>query len=243
MQHSDAADVLRLATLVVDTFELGARKAELDVGDELCGRFGIILTQLEDGYRSPSGGPLNDEQRRRLREEVARQLAERAQSAAALIDAVARVAAHFLTMVEEIYALLAQHDATADRPAERFQFRRQEGDLGLTLSRAFIERIRVLRSAVIRVEIGSVDEEKLKPFLGTDFDFYGTWPIGQFGAGDPPGARRVARSITYLSWLNDELKARGPRYAGTLLAIKEAFDAAGGCFGTRVVGTSTGLSS
>ena len=80
-------------------------------------------------------------------------------------------------MVDEIYGLLSQHDATAGGPSESFRFRSGDVDLDLELSKAFLERVRRAYRAIVLVETGRIDEEKLRPMLVPDGDFYGRWPI------------------------------------------------------------------
>src|SRR5258707_932071 len=87
---------MQLARLFVDTFEIGARKAELDIGDEVCRSFGIALDELEDRYRGTPTAGLDDSEQQRLRHEVAVMLAERASSSAALMTTVAKSGAKFI---------------------------------------------------------------------------------------------------------------------------------------------------
>src|SRR5207302_717219 len=102
----------------------------------------------------------------------------------------------------------SRHDATTKRPADEFRFRRKDVDLDLVLSTAFLERVRQVFRAVVQVETGSIDEEKLGGLLGVDGDFYGSWPIRSKDNAVGNETRNLARGVTYLVWLRDELDRR-----------------------------------
>jgi len=223
---SPKAELLRLASLFVDTFEIGTRKAEQDVGDDICRRFGIALDEVEMRHRSLWRTTLTDSQRGRLRRDVASLLADRASSPAALMNAVAKAGAKFLEMVNEVYRLLSQHAATSQRPAEQFRFRARDVDLDLVLSSAFVERVRRLYKSVVQVETGTIDEEKLRGLLGIDGDFYGHWPVQQNTHRLAEGSRNLARAITFLAWLRDELDHRGNDFDVARQELRETFAAA-----------------
>ena len=114
-------------------------------------------------------------------------------------------------MVDEIYGLLSQHDATAGGPSESFRFRSGDVDLDLELSKAFLERVRRAYRAVVLVETGRIDEEKLRPMLVPDGDFYGRWPIETDGTNRE--RRNLARGITNLAWLRSDLERRGDSFS------------------------------
>ena len=65
----------KLASLFVDAFEIGSRKAERDVGDLVCQKFGFSLEALEQEFRGIGSAGLTDEQQKQLRERVSEQLA------------------------------------------------------------------------------------------------------------------------------------------------------------------------
>src|SRR4051812_26157024 len=105
-------DLKRLARLFADAFELGTRKAESDVGDEVCAHFGIALRTLEDNCRSAWRRGLSEAKQAELRQKVSDLLAESAKSLESLMSVVAQAGAKFLQIVGEIYELLSQSRAT-----------------------------------------------------------------------------------------------------------------------------------
>ncbi len=104
-------DLFDLASLFVDTFELGFRKAERDVADEVCAAFGIDLNAFERKWEGR-----DDAQHSRLRADVSEQLASRASSMEQLLQIILQSSADFLHMVREIYDRLASQRATTRGP-------------------------------------------------------------------------------------------------------------------------------
>jgi len=199
-------DLERLARLVADVFELGARKAESDVGDEVCAHFDLDLKRLEGKYGATPRQGLNDAQQKELRREVSALLAVSAHSIESLMSIVAQAGAKFLQMVDEIYELLSKSSATTQGASEEFRFRKDDLHIDLTLSDAFVERLRRLVRRLSEIELGEVDEDALRKLLLFDGDFYGSWPLATVGWQKPEGSRNLARGMTYLAWLRDEIE-------------------------------------
>ena len=199
-------DLTKLADLVVEVFEVGTRKAERDVADEVCSKFGIDLESLEQRLGMTQSAASTAKIRKQLRSDVARSLAERAKTSEALMLAVVDSGASFLKMLDEIYRFLSGFRATTQGTSEEFTFKLGDEDLGITLSPAFFETVRRLQEAIVQVESGTIDDEKLSAFLCTDGDFYGSWPVTDRVAFRTPSGRNIARDATYLAWLEGELQ-------------------------------------
>lgn len=161
----------RLAELVTDVLELGSGKYERDVADDLFDAFGVNLDELHKGMprrRSKTAFP----------KAAAAALAAAAPSPEALMTEVVRCGGRFVAMVEEIYSLLADHVATTTGSAEHFRLRRDDVNLEITISPAFIERVRELQSVIRRVTIGRIDHKAIADLVGWDNgEFYGLWPL------------------------------------------------------------------
>jgi hypothetical protein len=143
------------------------------VGDDLCRALGVDLAAIEARFRDQRAY-----RKQNLREALAGALADKAGTASRLMTEVARCGGRFLAMVEEIYAFLATHRATASGTSEEFRFRKDGVQLDLPISPAFIERVKILERTLQEIEIGTIDEHALARFLGVDNgEFYGTWPI------------------------------------------------------------------
>jgi hypothetical protein len=165
------ATTQRLAALVTDALELGSGKYERDVADDLFRAFGIDLAAVQT--RVP-----RLRRKSAFRDEAAAALAAAAPSPEALMAEVVRCGGRFVAMVEEIYALLADHVATSTGSAEQFRLRRDDVDLEITISPAFIERLRELESITRRVSVGRINHDAMRRFVGWDNGaFYGTWPL------------------------------------------------------------------
>jgi hypothetical protein len=212
----------RLAELVTDALELGSGKYERDVADDLFRAFGVDLAQVETQVR-----PTEANRKEVLRKAAADALASAAPSAAALMTEVVRCGGRFVGMVEEIYALLADHVATTSGSSEQFVIKRDELDeLEITISPAFIENLSQLQRVIRRVTLGRVDQRALDDLLGWDGgEFYGRWPV------DDDHGQRLLDAVLHLGWLADAVAGTA---AGNVLS--EARTAAG-----RLVETAVGL--
>ena len=203
---TEDSEVQRLARLFVDNFEVGNRKAESDIADAVCARFGIDLSSIEQHVRREHLGRARA--RERLRSQLAQLLSERAGSAAELLSVVARSGASFLQMIDEIYSFLSGFRSTTTGPSDEFRFRVDDMDLGISLSPAFLELVRKLQRSTIWTELGTINDNLLGAFLGVDGDFYGRWPLDLEPGRNPTDCRNLAREMTYLGWLRGELQAR-----------------------------------
>lgn len=216
-----AADtaVERLADLVVDALELGTRKGERDVADDLFRAFGLDLDDLVTGSRS---GPRQTERLRRL---AAARLVAGVPDAAALMTEVVRCGGRFMGMVAEVYETLAEHRSTTSGPSEEFRFRRDDVRLDLPISPAFIERVRWLSRQLTTVVTGRIDEPAVQQFVGPDNgEFYGSLPEGVFDehrhlSDSAPRLRVVAQFL-------DAHPDRGASWAPVPEALASAVSAA-----------------
>ncbi len=204
------ATLVELAELFVTVFEVGARKAERDVADEVCADFDLDLRSLETEFGLKNGRTWFPWTRTEFRKEVARRLAERCGSMEALLVSVAASGAAFLDMVEGIYAFLARAAATTSGDSQEFRFQMGSDELSLTISPAFVERIRVIRATLLRLQVGAIDHEKLRDFLRVDGDFYGTWPLRSQSVISRVDQRRVARDLCFLPYVGDHVASLSP---------------------------------
>jgi hypothetical protein len=180
----------RLAALVVDALELGGGKAERDVADELFAAFGVDLDAID-----ASVGQATSDRKTASRNAAAKALAAAAPSPEALMHETVRCGGRFIAMVEEIYRSLAGHARATAGSSEQFRFQRDGVDLDLTISEAFIERIRRLQQTLRRAVVGQVDEVLLSRFTRWDGgELYGTWPLDS-------GDLRLLDAVLNLSWM------------------------------------------
>lgn len=197
----------RLAALVVDALELGGGKAEHDVAEELFAAFGLDLDAIDAGV-----GHATSDRKLAFRKAATEALAGGARSPEALINETVRCGGRFIAMVEEIYRSLAGHAKTTAGSSEQFRFQRDDLDLELTISEAFIERIRRLQRTLRRVVIGQVDEVLLSRFTRWDGgELYGTWPLDD-------GDLRLLDAVLHLSWMERSAGPGAPAEIDTALA-------------------------
>lgn len=209
----------RLADLIVDALEVGTGKHERDVVDELFDAFGVDFRALE--AQLPRQLP---ERTQRLRESARNQLAQAAPTAPALLNEIVRCGGRFVAMVEEVYARLARHSTTTSGTSDTFRLQRRDVDEEqLTISEAFIERVRHLVRALSTIKIGRIDESALDHLIGPDNgELYGRWPA----EGD--GGDRLADAVLHLTWVAPTVEnlattdARWERAASTVGAARGA---------------------
>jgi hypothetical protein len=162
----------RLAALIVEALELGSGKHERDVADDLFETFGIHLNDLQEGIAG------RRRRKERLRAAAAATLAAAAPSPEALMTGFVRCGGRFVAMVGEIFTLLAEHAATTTGTTERFRLRSADLDLEITISAAFVERVRLLSRVIRQVPVGRIDHRAVQRFLGWDGgELYGRWPL------------------------------------------------------------------
>ena len=161
----------RLADLVTGALELGSGKYERDVADDLFRGFGLDLVELEKNL------PRQNRQAA-FRHQAAVALADAAATPGALMTEFVRCGGRFVAMVEEIYSLLADHASTSTGAAERFRLRRDDLDVDITISPAFIEHLLELQTIIRRIAVGRIDYAALHEFVIVDNGaFYGRWPL------------------------------------------------------------------
>lgn len=215
---STPAAVARLASLVVDALELGRRKAEHDVAGDLFRAFGIDLAALE-AAASPSG--VED-----FRREAAARLSAAVPSAEELLTAVVAMGARFVDMVSGIYEVLSEHHSTTSGTSEVFRLRRDGVDIDLPISSAFLEQVRALQRALLRVELAAMDERAVGSFVGWDGgELYGTWPIRDAS----PTRFRLTDAVIRLRRCGRILdgKPRDAEWESVRLSYRAASEAAG----------------
>ena len=196
-----------LAALVVDALELGGGKAEHDVAEELFAAFGVDLDAID-----ASVGQATSDRKRAFRKAAAEALAAGARSPEALINETVRCGGRFIAMVEEIYRSLAGHAKTTAGSSEQFRFQRDGLNLELTISEAFVERIRRLQRTLRRVVVGQVDEVLLSRFTGWDGgELYGRWPLDD-------GDLRLLDGVLHLSWMERSVGLGAPPEINAALA-------------------------
>lgn len=189
---------VRLARLIVDALEVGTGKRERDVIDELFEAFGLDFAALDQKV-----SPRTADRARVLRARAAGELARAAPGAAALLQEVLRRGSRFVAMLDEVYARLARHGVTTLVAADVFRVGREEVRIDLTISEAFLERVRELRQAVQRVVIGAMDESAVGDFVGMDNgECYGRWPLNDYDTGF-----RLADAVHHLGWISERVAA------------------------------------
>jgi hypothetical protein len=227
---SDPSTTRRLAELIVEALELGTGKYENDVATDLFDAFDLDLAQLEKRI------PRTTRRRKSaLRQLAAAELASAAPSAGALMTEAVRCGGRFVDMVEEIYAVLAEHLATTAGSSEPVRIKREDLAFEITISPAFIQRLRELHRGIRRVTLVQVDEASIGRFLSPDGgEFYGRWPLGDrdsgqadeipigpfvsrrggelYGSpiGDPDGFR-LADAVLHLGWLGADASSTDPQ--------------------------------
>jgi hypothetical protein len=193
---TDADDRHRLAVVVVDGLELGAGKGEWNVTAELFATFKLDLKKLQTDVHKSLGKAASVEKRRvALREAAAQALAASVSDATTLVNELVRRGGQLVALVENVYRFLAGHTATTDAASETFQVRRDDLDVDLTISEAFVEELRRVVRAPAAVEIGQIDEAMVRDFLRWDNGFYGSWPVGA------THGVRLADGLLHLAWL------------------------------------------
>jgi hypothetical protein len=200
-------DVRKLAELFIEIFEIGSRKAEKDVADEVLEAFDIRLNEIEMEIGLKNGIASKAQDRRRLRELIVDKLLERPVTVEALMNVVGQSTSKFIEMLEAIYEFLASYDATTGGTSEEFRFRLGDLQLDISVSKAFIETIRRYVNAIVQVQVGIIHNDKLMKLLNIDGDFYGSWPIRTFTIDNKyEDTRNIARDINYISWLKREIE-------------------------------------
>ncbi|MDN5768182.1 MAG: hypothetical protein L0H96_11115 [Humibacillus sp.] len=188
---TDAEQILRLAGLIVEALQVGTRKREWDVLDELFAAFGL---ELDPTVEHPQ---TTDAERAEVRVRMANTLAGAVPSTAALLDELLVCGGRFVAMLGEVYERLTVANATTSGGSETFVVKR--GDLDeqqLTISPAFIEKVRRLHRTIAQVGIGRLDEEGLARFISADNgELYGRW------SGEKDTERRLADAVLLLPWL------------------------------------------
>lgn len=188
----------RLAVLVVNALELGTKKRE-PVLDDIFAAFGVEVPTA-----SPGVARWGSSQAPELRESAAEVLYEAVPTAAALLNELLRRGGDFVTIVDEVYALLAQHVSTTTGTSESFRLQRDEVTKdGITLSPAFLEELRSLVRQLHRIGVGRLREDLIGEFLGWDNgELYGHWPLGE------SDGRRLGDEVLSLQWLPEVLAGR-----------------------------------
>jgi hypothetical protein len=164
-----------LAKLIVKALGVGTGKHETSVIREIFDSLNAAYPH--SGGRFPANllkGGRPDPER------VARALAAAAPTAEVLLNELVRVGGRFMAMVQEVYDLLSRHAVTigGNQAAEKFRFERGGIDeTRLIISPAFIERWRHVCESVQQVELGWIDEDALRSFVGWDGAFYGRGPV------------------------------------------------------------------
>ncbi len=205
-----------LAELIVEALEVGTGKHEPDVIDEIFKAFGVSFSDIVSAV--PASMPGRAE---RLRKRAADRLADAAPTPEALISEVVRCGGRFIAMLDEVYRRLARHAATETGTAETFRLQRAGVDEErLTISEAFIERVRDIERVLRTVEIGKVDEAAIGSFMGWDGgELYGTWPVQTAAAG------RLADAVLNLTWITP-LVSQDASLSAARAELGPAFDAA-----------------
>jgi hypothetical protein len=188
---TDADQVSRLARLVIEALQVGTRKREWDVLDELFAAFGLELDATVEQTQT------TDAERAVLRDRLVDKLADAVPSTAALLNQLLVCGGRFVAMLGEVYERFAAASATTSGSSETFVVKR--GDLDeqqLAISPAFIEKVRRLIRTVARFGIGKLDETGLARFIRTDNgELYGRW------SGEEDTERRLADAVLLLPWL------------------------------------------
>lgn len=211
----------RLSKLLLQALEVGTGKHERDVLDELFSAFGLKWTEIdaEVAQRTPDRAIV-------LRASAASRLADAAPSAEAILNVVARCGGRFISMLEEIYARLAQHSTSTSGTSESFRLKRSGVDETLlTISPAFLEQVSHVLDVVQYTPVGVIDDEALKSFTRWDNGVsYGSWSTN--GVGDQV---RLVNAVLDLSWVGPrlrELEGNDPNWASAASLLKEAYAAA-----------------
>jgi len=202
-------EVRKLAELFVEVFEVGTRKSERDVADEVLEAFGISLKEIEKDIGLKNGIASKAQDRIRLRELIVNRLMEQPLTVEELMNVVAQNTSKFLEMLDVIYDFLSTYDATTGGTSEEFRFKLGDVQLDISLSKAFLETVRKYVESIVQVQVGKIDSDKLMKILGVDGDFYGSWPIRTFSPGEKvEDNRNIARDINCISWLKREVGNR-----------------------------------
>jgi hypothetical protein len=203
----------RLAAVVVEALEVGTGKNERDVIDDLFDSFGVDFAALDRRFPTQTR-----DRARMLRAAAADALAGAAPTATALLNEVVRCGGRFVAMVNDVYQRLARHAATTTGTNQTFRLQRAGVDEDqLTISPAFLERVRRLERRLTTIEIGRIDQAAVQSFLGWDNgELYGRWPP-KANNGD-----RLADNLLHLSWLGSAVADR----AASSAAWEETAEAA-----------------
>ena len=186
----------RLAELIMEALEVGSRKHERDVIDEIFDSFNLDFSGLDARF------PLKLRNRTGLlRSRAASRLAEAAPTATDLLNEFVRRGGRFVAMLDEVYARLSRHTATTTGTSETFRLKRAGVDTEhLDINPAFIEKVRRLEQSLRALEIGVIDEAALSSLVGWDGgELYGRWPVG---ADD---GRYLADAVLQLAWITPEV--------------------------------------
>ena len=208
---------LRMAELVVEALEVGTGKRERDVINEFFDSFGLDINELDARY--PRGLPGRI---RLLRKRAASSLAGAAPTAAALLNEIVRCGGRFVAMLDEVYARLSQHTSTTEGTSETFRLERGGVDEEqLTISPAFIEKVRHLSRFLRTIEIGRIDEDAVGSLIGWDGgESYGHWPVV-----DRNGGFRLTDAVLHLAWITPAVDQRASQDTAWA-RIRPAVDAA-----------------
>jgi hypothetical protein len=208
----------RLAGLIVEALEVGSRKHERDVIDEIFDAFNLDFSGLDARL------PLRLRNRTGLlRSRAASRLAEAAPTATDLLNEFVRCGGRFVAMLDEVYARLSRHTATTTGTSETFRLKRAGADKEhLDINPAFIEKVRQLERSLRALEIGVIDEAALGSLIGWDGgELYGRWPAG---ADD---GRLLADAILQLAWIAPEVSRREADWTRVRPAVEAARASAG----------------
>ncbi len=201
-------DLLKLAQLFVESFEVGTRKSEWDVADEVFDNFGLSLNEIGKRHHLEKGIAAKNRARKVFRSDAAKELAIASKTKENLLSSVAVSGAAFIQMLSDIYTFLARYSSTTQGSSEEFKFRLGDHELDIPLSESFIETVRRYQRVLLCMDIGSIDLQSLGNFLRIDGDFYGSWPVKNDIFDNAKKSRNVAKNITYLPWLKDEIDKR-----------------------------------
>lgn len=169
-----------MATMFVRTLGLGTGKYEGDIAAEIFAAFGIDLAALVAGV--PQRTP---DRAAKLCEVAAKELSRKAPTTGAIVAEIARTSGLLAAMMEQVYELLSDHDATTTGTTKEFRIEQGDiGDIELPLSRAFFEEVTRLVARTVTLAVDDLNFDALHEFILLDNGVpYGRWPVTNRGSG------------------------------------------------------------
>ncbi|WP_153011727.1 hypothetical protein [Serinicoccus chungangensis] len=163
-----------MATLVADSLGLGTGKQEGDVSADLFAAFGVDLAALEADL--PQHTP---DRAAKLRAVAAKALSRNAPNTGSIVAELVRTNSLLVAMIEQIYRLLCDCEATTTGTSEQFRILPSDVDgVELTLSPAFFTQVTHLLRKTVAATLNTLDSKALETFVGLDMGIpYGQWPL------------------------------------------------------------------